>query len=245
MAETKPRENARSEDTGRVGDLDDSSLPCRGHLKKLFQCRTSRLVPPQHVIFSQGEFPHTLCMICAGMVKLTRTEADGSRVIVGTRQKGWMLGAVSVFQGTPYEVTAETITRSQLCFIPTEVFRRETETDAKFSRWISVILSDGLRASVLSISEQSCLTGRQRLEKFLLNVVHAQNGAVGAQGPVKLRMILKNWEVAQSLALTPQHLCRLIKQMEGEGVIARRNGWLIVSDPDRLRSPGVRSKPAC
>jgi len=45
---------------------------------------------------------------------------------------------------------------------------------------------------------------------------------------------MKNWEVAQLLALTPQHLCRLIKQMEDEGIIMRKKGWLILSEPKKL-----------
>ena len=96
-----------------------------------------------------------------------------------------------------------------------------------------MILSRGLRSSMLSISEQSCLSGRQRLEKFLWEVVQMQNGIV-PQRPIKIQMVLKNWEVAQLLALTPQHLCRLVKQLENEGIVMRKNGWLILSDPKRL-----------
>jgi len=50
-------------------------------------------------------------------------------------------------------------------------------------------------------------------------------------------MILKNWEVAQLLALTPQHLCRLVKQLENEGLLMRKNGWIILSDPKKLWRP--------
>ena len=89
---------------------------------------------------------------------------------------------------------------------------------------------------MLSISEQSCLSGRQRLEKFLWKLAQAQNGG-DQQRPIKIRMILKNWEVAQLLALTPQHLCRLVKQLENEGIVMRKNGWLILPDPKRLWRP--------
>ena len=80
----------------------DSNFPCLGHLKKQFNCKTARLVPPEHEIFSQGESPHTVCLICSGLVKLTRTESDGTRVIVGLREGGSMLGAVSLFLKKPY-----------------------------------------------------------------------------------------------------------------------------------------------
>ena len=154
----------------------EPSLPCLGHLKKLFSCKTVRVVPPEHAIYSQGDSPHTVCLICSGLVKLTRTESDGNQVIVGLRQRGWMLGAVSLLLNARYETTAATITRSKLCFVPAETFTRVMDTSLEFSRWILMILSRGLRSSMLSIGERSCLSGRQRLEKFLWEVVEMQNG---------------------------------------------------------------------
>jgi CRP/FNR family cyclic AMP-dependent transcriptional regulator len=213
--------------------LGDSNLPCLGHLKKLLNCQTSRVIPAQHVIYSQGESPHSVCLICDGVVKVTRTESNGNRIIVGVRQKGWVLGAVSFILNTPYETTAETITRSKLCFVPAETFKQAMDTNAKFSQWISMILCRMWRFGILSISEKSCLPGRQRLEKFLWELVKTQSGS-DKNKRIKIQMILKNWEVAQLLSLTPQHLCRLVKQLENEGIILKKNGWLILLDPRKL-----------
>jgi len=214
----------------------EPSLPCLGHLKKLLSCKTVRVVPPEHEIYSQGDSPHTVCLICSGQVKLTRTESDGTQVIVGLRQRGWMLGAVSLLLNARYETTAATITRSKLCFVPAETFTRVMDTSLEFSRWILMILSRGLKSSMLSIGERSCLSGRRRLEKFLRLVVEMQNG-IDHQRPIKIQMVLKNWELAQLLALTPQHLCRLVKQLENEGVVMRKKGWLILPDPMKLWHP--------
>jgi len=230
---TSFNENLRPVENNHDTHGGDPSLPCLGHLKKLFSCKTVRVVPPEHQIYSQGESPHIVCLICSGLVKLTRTESDGNRAIVGLRQAGYMMGAVPSIVKLPYTTTAETITRSKLCLLPTETFIKLIDTNAGFSRWILTMLSSRLRSSTLSISEQSCLSGRQRLEKFLWKLAQAQNG--GDQNrPTKIQMILKNWEVAQLLSLTPQHLCRLVKQLENEGVIMKKNGWVILPDPKKL-----------
>jgi CRP-like cAMP-binding protein len=34
--------------------------------------------------------------------------------------------------------------------------------------------------------------------------------------------------------LTPQHLCRLLKELKNEGIIMRKNGWLILPNPKKL-----------
>lgn len=214
----------------------ESDSPCMGHLKQSCSGRTLRVVSPQFEIFSQGESPHTVCFICNGLVKLTRTEADGTRAIVGLRRLGWLLGAAAILPGLPYASTAETVTRSQLCFVPVEQFKQAMETDAQFSHWVSTILASGVYSGVVSISEQGCLSGRQRLEKFLLEIIQGQPN-LNTGKAVKIPIPLKNWEVAQLLALTPVHLSRLIRQMEKEGVIERKNGWLILPATKRLLHP--------
>jgi CRP-like cAMP-binding protein len=212
------------------GDFD---LPCMGHFTELLRCQSSRVLPPQYVIFSQGESPHTVCFIGNGLVKLTRTEADGNQVIVDLRQRGWMLGIVPFLLNTPYLVTAETITRCKVCFVPGEAIRKAMDTNMKFSRWILTLLGRGLQAGILGISEKSCFSGRHRLLRFLRKLIQAQVRS-GGEGPIKVQMILKNWEVAQLLALTPQHLCRLFRQLEDEGIAIRRKGWLVFPEPDRF-----------
>jgi CRP-like cAMP-binding protein len=216
---------------------DEQTLPCLGHLKKLLNCKTLRVVPPQHVIFSQGESPHTVCLICNGLVKLTRTESEGHLAIVGLRKTGWLLGAAAILPGFPYASTAETVTRSKLCFVPIEQFQHAMETNAPFSKWVSMILSRGVYSSTLSISNQSCLSGRQRLENFLLEIIQSQKN-LNTEKAVKIPIPLKHWEMAQLLGLTPEHLSRLIKQMENEGIICRESGWLIFCNPRKLPHSG-------
>ena len=211
----------------------EPNLPCLGHLKKLLDCKTLRVVPPLHVIFSQGESPHTVCLICNGLVKLTRTEPDGQRAIVGLRKTGWLLGVAALIQGLSYASTAETVTRSKLCFVPIEQFQMAMDTNTTFSKWVSKILSREAHSSLLSISNQSCLSGRQRLENFLKEIIQGQR-YWHTKKALKIPIPLKQWEVAQLLGLSPEHLSRLIKQMENEGIIARENGWMIFLKPKKL-----------
>ena len=217
----------------------ESSLPCQGHIQQLVSCKTVQVVPPQHEIFSQEDTPHSAYLICSGLVKLTRTESSGQRVIIGLRRAGWLLGAVTVLSEMPYICTAETVIRSRLCFVPKDQLKQAMQTNASFSLWISMMFSRGYYSSVLNIKDRSCLSGRQRLEKFLREVVNLDGR--NAEKAVKLPILLKQWEVAQLLGLTPQHLSRLVKQMENEGLVARKKGWLILPEPKRLWHPDTAS----
>jgi len=46
---------------------------------------------------------------------------------------------------------------------------------------------------------------------------------------MRLQMPLKHWEVAELIAVTPEHLSRVLRQMETEGILRREKGWLIFS----------------
>ncbi len=239
MDEPSSRGDSPSGENDTGTPFGDANLPCRGHLKKIVNCKTLRVIPPQQEIFSQGEYPHTVCLICSGLVKLTRTESDGKRVIIGLRRAGWLLGGAAVLMRRPYVATAETVHRSKVCFIPAGQLRQAMDTNAQFSQWISMILSRDVYSGMLGISEKSCFSGRQRLKKFLWELVKAQN-RLDLKGPIKLQLMLKDWEVAQLLSVSPQHLCRLFKKLENEGILMRKKGWVILPEPKSL----VRSEMA-
>ncbi len=143
------------------------------------------------------------------------------------------MGAANALSGDSYACTAETLTRSKLCTIPIDQLKKAMGSNASLSLWVSTMFGRALYASMIRISEGSCLTGRQRLEKFLLEMVDSLDDH-DLQKAVKLPVLLKQWEVAQLLAVTPQYLCRLIKQMEKEGLLVRNDGWLILPEPKRL-----------
>lgn len=50
----------------------------------------------------------------------------------------------------------------------------------------------------------------------------------------KLHLPLKLWEIAQFLGITPSYLSRLLKSLEREGLIERDNGWIKVTNADKL-----------
>ena len=224
---------------GKSGDL--LSLPCQGFMKQLVSCKGVLEVPPQHVIHSQGEIIHNGCFICEGFVKISHVMPDGRRVIIALRKGGWVPGLASIVGKFPFPNTAETITKCKLRSFSSEQFRHLMETDAKFSSWAAKMLAGAFYGSTLKIIENSLLSGRERLERFLWDMAESTSHN-GDQKNIKIQSVLKHWEIAQLLSLTPQHLARLSKEMEDEGIIERQKGWFILKDPGTLRraDPAIR-----
>jgi CRP-like cAMP-binding protein len=52
--------------------------------------------------------------------------------------------------------------------------------------------------------------------------------------PIRLQSPLKHLEIAQLIAVTSEHLSRLLNQLEQDGLRRRRKGWVIIQDPRKL-----------
>ena len=221
---------------------DQLSLPCQGFMKQLVSCKAVREVPAQHVIHSQGEIIHNGYFICEGLVKVSHVMPDGKRMIVAVRRGGWVPGLGSIVGKFAFPNTAETITRCKLRSFSPEQFRQLMETDARFASWVARLLASAFYGTSMKMIEKSLLSGRERLEKFIWEMAESTPHN-GNHKNIKMQSVLKRWEIAQLLSLTPQHLARLTKEMEDEGILKRQKGWFILMDPERLRRPGLLVPP--
>jgi CRP-like cAMP-binding protein len=83
-------------------------------------------------------------------------------------------------------------------------------------------------------ARRSTLSSRQLLEWILCQFTEAPD-----QGPLRastrVRLPLRRWELARLIGISPEHLCRLTKQLQEDGLIRCESGWIVVSDIDRLR----------
>jgi len=222
------------------GDL--LSLPCKGFMKQLVSCDALRDIPPNQVLHSQGEIIHNGCFLCEGIVKISHLSPNGKRMIVTLRKGGWVPGIGSIVGKYPYPHTAETLTRCKVRSFSSEQFRQMMETDAKFATWVAHLLASAVYNGTQRLIQGSLLSGRERLERFLCELFESMPRNC-EQKEIKLQSMLKNFEIAQLLSLTPQHLARIIKQMEIEGILIRQKGWIILKDLKKLKCHGA-SEPS-
>ncbi len=75
----------------------------------------------------------------------------------------------------------------------------------------------------------SCLTARDRLISLFKELIAERNtSGAGAEKTAELFVPLKNNELAEVIAVTPEHLSRLLKELEHEGIIRRDKRMLTV-----------------
>lgn len=188
--------------------------------------------PAHATVFLQDTLANTVYLVEHGVVKLVRVAPNGHHVIIGLRRRHWMIGAPSVLLGKPYSFTGITLVPSSLRGIPARDFLDLAKENKQFSWYLLQMLSRKVFNQMKKVEAMSCMSAQERLERFLCDMIDELK-PVGAE-PASLSLPLNNTELAQLLAITPEHLCRVLKEMEYKGIIRRDNGILTVTDPESL-----------
>lgn len=180
-------------------------------------------------LFWQGDAPSRVFFILSGRAKLMRN-ASGRELIIGIRCPASFLGATDALLGREHPFSAQTLTRCCLLQLGAAALSRAAQADHDFCLHL-------LRSELHEMSEEldnasgvGCLGVRERLERYLRRLV----GAEPTRGPVRVELPLRHWELAQLLAITPEHLSRVLRELESDGLVERRRGWLVLPDPSRL-----------
>ena len=202
-------------------------------IKEILGSPLPQVYPVATELFQQGTRAQEVYFIDQGAIKLVYVNPDGKEVIIGLRSSGWLLGAPAVILNEPHAVTAVTLTRCGLCRIDSETFRLLSNNNATLSAYLQQVYSREVYEQMMRIAELECCSARQRLEHLLRRLIpeleqHDPHKEIWVQVP------LKHSEIARLISVTPEYFSRLLKQMEQDGIIARKGGWLIFSSLQKL-----------
>ena len=189
--------------------------------------------PPATEVFKQGTLASVVYIIDFGMVKLTSIGIDGEESIVGLRYSGDLLGIASVILDGEYPVSCITLTSCRLRLMPASIFRQVLETNAH----VLLYLLKGCSNEILNQMSQlidTSFSAQQRLKHLLAQFLQALDGQVLPQ-EVRLHLPLKHWELAQLVGITPQHLSRLLKQLQDKRIIRREKSAVVIINPEALK----------
>ena len=237
------RADTHREDALRVGFWDGHSpRQSKDTFASLFSeewIEFNDIAPPQIYpdateLFCQDSPACEVYIINRGLVKLMRVEQEGHGLIVGLRFPGWILGSAAVLLSKPHPITAVTLTKCQLCRVPSETFLKLLSRDSQLSWHLLQMLSREVVQQSVRVAQLGCLSAAYRFEQLLWQLIMAL-GLHQAHESIRLQLPLKHREIAELIAVTPEHLSRILKKMQDKGIIAQHKGWMVILDPDKIR----------
>lgn len=185
------------------------------------------------ILFRQADPPREILVVDRGLIKLTRLDHEGQEVVVGLRASGAILGAAAVIVGGAQQMTATTLTDCVVRRYSLQPFLKQVRTDPELNWSLIEAHSRELWEQAEQLADLKHLSARQRFERLLCQLVELLC-IDDNHKTIRLPLPLKFCEIAQLIGVTPEHLSRLLKQVEEEGLVRRDHRCLIISDYQSL-----------
>jgi CRP-like cAMP-binding protein len=182
-------------------------------------------------LFQQGTPADDVYFIHEGMVKLVWGESTGKQTILRLRWSGSFIGVPAVVTGQPYLTSTITLVPSVLERIPAEKFLQHLQTDPDFAWKVHQIQSREVHEQLNWLGEMACCSARSRLRNFFSRLTEVRK-VDGKKS--RVRLPLKQKEVAELIAVTPEHLSRLLHELSRDGLLQLRRGSIVIPDPQAL-----------
>jgi len=198
--------------------MHEKGLFCRlspESLHSLNSIRQNSFYPRGALLFVEGEPSRGIFILCSGQARLAANSKTGKTITLRQVEAGEVLGLSTVIANRVYPVTAETLTPSQVNFIPRNEFLQFLRDHADVSMQVAEHLSMELHKAW----EQTRLvalapSGQAKLAQFLL----AKATTLGKTLPqgVRVPLNMTHEEIAESIGATRETVSRLLADFKRE-----------------------------
>ena len=194
-----------------------------------------QIYPAHTEVLHQDTPSNVVYFIHEGLVKLTWIDQAGREVIAGIRRQSWIIGAPSVLLEKPYSFTITTLTQCSLRCISATKFLHLVKKHPEFSFNVLRLLSQEIFNHAKKLVVLGYIPSGDRLKNLLCQFVSDMHPKKDLKKQIKIDFPLSHKELAQMIAVTPEHLSRLLKELEIKGFIKREKDSLILLNPAHLQ----------
>jgi CRP-like cAMP-binding protein len=195
---------------------------------------TAHTYPQGASIVRQGEEPLAIWRIASGLAKCITTGVDGSQTMIALRGPGWLLGVNSVLLRKKSPTSIITASPCTLSVIARHVLEDLIRTDVAVPPSLLALQAAEIDELTTRYGDLASGSSRGRLMRILKVLVDMDRRSRQRSTNVKLQLPVKEWELAQFVAVTPAHLCRLFGALERDRLVRRNKGWLEILDADKF-----------
>jgi CRP/FNR family cyclic AMP-dependent transcriptional regulator len=198
-------------------------------LSTLNSLRQTSFYPKGVLLFVEGQPTQGLYIMCSGEAKLYVTSAEGQSHTLRVVERGEVLGLSSVMADERYPVSAETLSPSQVGFIPRLEFlqfvRANVDVAIRVAKHLSMELGKAWKQTgMLALAPDN----HAKLAQFLLERAE-KHGQPTAEG-LRIALHMTHEEIAQSIGASRESVSRILSDWKQRGVIRMSGGTLTIMD---------------
>jgi CRP/FNR family transcriptional regulator, nitrogen oxide reductase regulator len=185
-------------------------------------------------LFSEGDDPDCLFIVADGRVKVFKTTARGTDVILAIFGPGDPVGAVAIYEATPYPASAMAIEPTTCLLVPRQAFFSLLETYPTMVRALLSGLSQRLVELTNRLMELSGGHIEPRFARFFLKLA----GDIGKRRPdgTFIPMALSRQELADMTGTTIETAIRIMSRWGKQDIVRTEKDGFLVIDRSALAS---------
>ncbi|MFA5162377.1 MAG: Crp/Fnr family transcriptional regulator [Elusimicrobiales bacterium] len=168
------------------------------------------------LVFSEGDKPPGLFLVCKGRVKICKTSANGQQLISRVEESGGMMGHIAMLAGGNFQANGEVMGEAVVSLVEYAAFIgflvRHPNAALSFMRTMAREVRDG-ESKARDIAYKSA---RARLAGVLIK-------SLPSVGPKTVVKDVKRRELAEMAGLTVETAVRILADFEKKKII-RRDG---------------------
>ena len=197
---------------------------------------TLRTLEPQSYTVREGDAPLYCAVLVSGFAYRQKLTGEGARQILALHIPGDALDFQNIFLDEA-DHSVQTLTRAEMAIVPRAEFQKLAHSRAGIAHAILVTIlveASVFREWVLNVGRRD---SRTRLAHLLCEFA-VRLEAQGLADEYGYELPMTQEQLADAVGLTPVHVNRTLKALEGEGLISRNRRNVSFPDWQRMRDVG-------
>jgi len=187
-------------------------------------------------IFSEGDPSDWLYAVLEGKVKITKISHDGKEIILEVISPGDVFGAVAVMRGFPYPANAVAMEDSKMLKLSRSNFLKVLDRFPSVMYCMMQNLGDRMKGTHESLKNIALEKVSSRIASLLMKLAE-KSGVETPEGTV-IDFKLTKQDIADMVGTTVETSIRTMSRFKKLGLIAEKDGQIVIKDPERLKERG-------
>lgn len=195
-------------------------------------CRWRRFNEGELVVDYEDE-SSDVYFIVAGEVRVLIRTVAGKEIILGESRAGQFFGEMTAIDGAKRSANVTALTKSELCIMPSHVFREVVFSSQTACERILRLLTGRIRELNARLTEHSIFDLKHRLYSELLRMAHPRPGrpAERTVTPPPFHHVL-----AARIGCRREQVTRELSALAQEGLVEKTRGALVLLNPGTLEA---------
>ena len=191
----------------------------------------SELYTKKQAIYQENKRPRFLYYIVKGKVKCVKTHEDGKEYINDLYSDGDFVGYPALIEDKNYDDSAIALEQTELIQIPKEDFQQLIYNDISIASKFIRIITQNVKEKEERLLSLAYSSLRKRVAKALVDI-HAKFNPSGDSNSIEI----SRDDIAHYVGTATESLIRTLSDFKSEKLIEIKDGKILVSGLDKLRS---------